>query len=156
MNILYCGDKNIIDGLIISILSILKNTKEKLYIYVLTMNYKTEKKKYEPLNNSYIEVLNNLVKKYNKDNFVKLIDITDIVYECLPKANLNTNFTPFCMLRLYADQVKELPDKILYLDNDVVALKDPKELYNIDNSNYEVVGALDYYGSIFFRKKLTQ
>ena len=42
MNILYCGDKNIIDGLIISILSLLKNTNEILNIYVLTASIKLE------------------------------------------------------------------------------------------------------------------
>ena len=40
MNLLYCGDANILDGLIISVLSILKNTEKSLHIYVLTMKYK--------------------------------------------------------------------------------------------------------------------
>ena len=44
MNILYCGDENIIDGLLISILSLLKNTDRVLNIYVLTMKYKRKVK----------------------------------------------------------------------------------------------------------------
>ena len=152
MNILYCGDLNIIDGLIISILSLLKNTKDSLYIYVFTMNYSTDKKKYKPMSHKYIDFLDNLVKDTNKNSFVKLIDVTDIANKCLPKANLNTVFTPFCMLRLYADQIDELPSKILYLDNDVVCMKNPKSLFNIDNKNYELVGVLDYYGSHIFKK----
>ena len=47
MNILYCGDKNIKDGLIISILSLLKNVNEKLNIYVLTINMKIGDKNIE-------------------------------------------------------------------------------------------------------------
>ena len=152
MNILYCGDENIIDGLIISILSLLKNTKDTLNIYVFTMNYSNEKKKYKPMSLKYINYLDKLVKKTNKNSFVKLIDVTDLANKCLPKANLKTYFTPFCMLRLYADQVDELPSKTLYLDNDVVCMSDPKELFEIDNSNYELVGVLDYYGSHFFRR----
>jgi lipopolysaccharide biosynthesis glycosyltransferase len=35
-------------------------------------------------------------------------------------------------------------------------MKDPKNLYNIDNSNYELVGVLDYYGSHVFKKGLTK
>ena len=154
MNILYCGDINIIDGLIISIISLLKHTKKSLHIYVLTMKYENEVKKYTSMPKDYIERLDKYVKEYNKDNFVTLIDITNIVNECLPEANINTKFTPFCMLRLYADQIKELPSKILYLDNDVVCLKNPKELYEIDNSNYEVVGVLDYYGKRIYKKNI--
>ena len=45
MNILYCGDKNIEKGLTISILSLLKNIKEELNIYVLTIQLEKEKKK---------------------------------------------------------------------------------------------------------------
>ena len=37
MNILYCGDENIENGLIISILSLLKNVNQKLKVYVLTI-----------------------------------------------------------------------------------------------------------------------
>lgn len=36
MNILFCGDGNIADGVIISTLSLLKNTKDILHIYLLT------------------------------------------------------------------------------------------------------------------------
>ncbi len=153
MNLLYCGDANILDGLIISVLSILKNTKEVVHVYVLTMKYQNENKIYEPLKIENIEILNEIVKEKNQNNFIKLIDITEEVNKSLPVANIDTFFTPYCMLRLYADLVNEIPDKILYLDNDVVALKDPMKLYQIDNSNYELVGVLDYYGSHIYKKK---
>ena len=154
MNVLYCGDKNIVDGLIISVLSLLKNVTCKLNVFCLTMDYENEEKKYEPITYGDILVLEKEMKKYNKDNSIKLINITDIVNECLPEANLNTRFTPYCMLRLYIDKIEEIPSKILYLDNDVVCYKNPEEFYNIDNSNYELVGVLDYYGSNIYRKKV--
>ena len=154
MNILYCGDKNIIDGLIISILSLVKNTNKPLYIYVLTMKYTSNEKKYEQMPMSYIKLLDGIVKNKNKDSFVKLYDITDIVSKCMPSANLDTRFTPYCMLRLYADEIDDIPDKILYLDNDVVCLNDPETFYNIDNEKYELVGVLDFYGSHLFKQKV--
>ena len=152
MNLLYCGDANILDGLIISVLSILKNTKEPLYIYVLTMQYQNEQKTYKPIAKDNIKVLEDIIKKENKQSFIKLIDITKEVNACLPLANINTLFTPYCMLRLYADLIPEIPDKILYLDNDVVCLKNPLEFYEMDITDYEVVGALDYYGSHVYKK----
>lgn len=154
MNILYCGDRYVIDGLVISILSLLKNTNENLYVYVFTMDYEDVLKKYDPITKKDIDILDKLVKEKNKKNFVKLIDLTKIASSNLPIANLDTRFTPYCMLRLYADLVKGMPSKILYLDNDIVALKDPVELYNMNNKDYELVGVLDRYGSHLFKTKI--
>ena len=38
MNILYCGDKNIERGLLMSVLSLIDNVNEPLNVYVLTLN----------------------------------------------------------------------------------------------------------------------
>ena len=38
MNILFCGDRNVQDGLLIAVLSLLENTQEHLDIYVLTLD----------------------------------------------------------------------------------------------------------------------
>lgn len=155
MNLLYCGDSNFEDGLIISILSILKHEQSVLNIYILTMAYETNNKKYLPVRAKTIKKLDKLVKKNNPQSFVKVIDITDIYHKYELSANAETRFTPYCMLRLYADLV-DLPSKILYLDNDVVCMNSFASFYNIDNSNYELVGVLDRYGSWFFRKKFWQ
>lgn len=149
MNILYCGDSNIEKGLIISVLSLLKHCQEELHIYVLTMTIDG----HSPVRKKTIEVLSKRVKNVNANSFVKLIDITDVYQKCLPTANMETRFTPYCMLRLFADELS-LPSKILYLDNDVVCYNNFQEFYDIDNSNYELVGVLDYYGSHFFKKNI--
>ena len=56
------------------------------------------------------------------------------------------------MLRLYADLVPDMPSKIMYLDNDVVAYNSFKSFYDLDNSKYELVGARDFYGKYFYSK----
>lgn len=148
MNLLYCGDSNIEDGLIISILSILKYDKTPLNIYVLSMNYNDKKS----VSSKTIKNLDKLIKETNKKSNIKLIDVLDVFLKDTPTSNLNTLFTPYCMLRLYADIIAELPSKILYLDNDVVACKSIKEFYDINNENYELVGARDFYGKYFYSK----
>lgn len=154
MNILYCGDKNIIDGLIISILSLLKNTNEILNIYVLTTSIKLEEKEYKAISNEEINILDKIVKEKNSNNFVKVIDITKKFAKEVPLKNIKTRFTPCCMLRLFADEIPELPkDKILYLDNDVICRKDCSDFYNQNIEDTELVGVLDYYGKWFFKKK---
>lgn len=154
MNILYCGDRNIEKGLIISILSLMRAVKEPLNVYVVTMELKTENKVYMPVSEKTICKLDNYMKLKNKDNHIKIIDATDIFNNEIPMKNLKTRFTPYCMLRLFADQITELPEKILYLDNDVICRLDCSDFYNQNIENYEIVGVLDYYGKWFFRNNL--
>ena len=149
MNLLYCGDSNIKDGLYLSIKSILQVEKDVLNIYVLSMNYLN----YKIIDKEFIEALDTLVKSVNKDSKVSLIDMSEVYKNNECKANRDTLFTPYCMLRLYADLV-ELPRKILYLDTDVLAYKSFREFYDIDNSTYEIVGTLDYYGSHIYKKNI--
>ena len=130
MNILYCGDKGIAKGVLVSILSLIKNNTRPLNIYIMTISYKdtvafTEKS---------AKFLDGLVKKKNKGSFVKLIDATGVFVRNLPKKNMGSYFTPCSMLRLYADRVPELAklDRVLYLDYDVVCRGDISEFYDID------------------------
>ncbi|MBP3706625.1 MAG: glycosyltransferase family 8 protein [Clostridia bacterium] len=153
MNVLYCGDGNIKDGLLISILSLIKNCPEKLNVYVLTAGISYGSTEYKALSEDYCNFLDEVVKRKNQESFIKLINITEIFKSCIPDANMNTRFTPMCMLRLYADLVEELPDKILYLDNDVICRLNPIKFYNMDMENIEMCGVLDYYGSWFFRNQ---
>lgn len=152
MNLLYCGDENIADGLFISILSLLKNIKENLKIYVLTINLKDENYNIKGISDYTINFLDRKVKEVSNNNFVKRIDITEIFKKEVPNINMETRFTPCCMLRLFADEIEEIPDKILYFDNDVVVRKDfTQDFYNLDINDYEMVGILDYYGKWFFK-----
>ena len=56
------------------------------------------------------------------------------------------------MLRLLAADIEVLPDKILYLDTDVMARNDISEVYNTDVENFEFAAAKDYLGRFFINK----
>ena len=87
MNILYCGDENIEDGLVISILSLLKNVKEKLHIYVLTMDIQNENKKFKGISTSSIEYLDKIVKK----SCIREFNYENIWYKCTTAEIYNSN-----------------------------------------------------------------
>lgn len=146
MNILYCGDRNIADGLMISVLSLLRQVKEPLHIFILTMTCAG----CEPLPESLAKVLEQRVCPGGGS--VRLLDVSDLFDKEPPEANLETRFTPCCMLRLYADLLPEIPERILYLDTDVICRRDCREFYEQDMGKNEVAGVLDYYGSWFFRR----
>lgn len=153
MNILYCGDKNIADGLMISTLSLLRTVREPLHITVLTMDYATESRRFEPLPAAFAEMLERRVKQTNQGGTVRLLDITALFLEEPPTANLETRFTPCCMLRLYADLIPDLPERLLYLDTDVICRRDCGEFYHQEIGQAEVAGVLDHYGKWFFRNR---
>ena len=148
MNILYCGDKGIARGVLVSILSLIKHNSEPLNIYIMTINYKDTK----AFTEKAAKFLDELAKKKNAKSFVRLIDATDVFVKNLPSKNMGSYFTPCSMLRLYADKVPELAklDRILYLDYDVVCRKDISEFYNMNLDGIEVAGVLDIYGKNFY------
>ena len=76
MNILYCGDDYIEEGLLISILSLLNNVDEPLGIYILTMQLKTAEKVYQPVSDTAAAFLHEQVRSVNPASFVQKIDIT--------------------------------------------------------------------------------
>ncbi len=153
MNILFCGDKNILDGITISVLSLIKNCKkdEALNVYVLTMDYANKKKRYYAITEKDIAPLTTELKKANSKNTLKIIDVGEQFKKDPATANMRTYFTPYCMLRLYADGLPDFPDKILYLDTDVVCVGDPSKFYDMNMDNYEMAGVLDRYGSHIYR-----
>lgn len=155
MNILFCGDKNIVKGVTIATLSLIKNVKSELHIYILTMDFSNKKKKYYRISDEDLAGLAKKLKTKNPKNTLTIIDVGEQFRKEPATANMRTYFTPYCMLRLYADELG-LPDKILYLDTDVVCLGDPSELYDMNMDRYEMAGVLDRYGSHIYRVPFTK
>ena len=155
MRILFWGDRNVQDGLLIAVLSLLENTQEHLDIYVLTLDMSMNGRIYSPIEQTFVDYLNETVSaQYDDRLYTKLIDTTDLFKDETPDANLSTRFTPCCMLRLFADKIDEIPDRILYLDTDVICRRDFGDFYYQNMDGVEIAGVLDYYGSWFFRKNV--
>ncbi|MCQ2449651.1 MAG: glycosyltransferase family 8 protein [Clostridia bacterium] len=154
MNVLYCGDGNIEDGVIISSLSLCQTVKRPIRFFILTANITHRSTSRKAVDPRFAEFLQAQLQRYNPQSTVTLIDGSDLFSANPPTANMDTRFTPGCMLRLYADLAEGLPDRILYLDNDVICRKDPSAFYDQDMEKTSVAGVLDYYGSWFFKKNI--
>lgn len=152
MNILFCGDANAEDGVLITTLSLLKYEHE-LHLYILTMTTSSQTKQYHPFSEHAVALIEHLLKEKNPHNSVQLIDITDLYQKQAPSPNQETRFTPYAMIRLFADEIPALPDRILYLDNDVIIRKDIIDFYNQNLEKIEFVGVLDFFGRWFFHNQ---
>lgn len=150
MNILFCGDRNAEDGILITTLSLLKNTNSELHLYILTMYAQNENKEFHAFSKKAADYIRSLLIKKNPHNTLELIDCTGLFIKEPPTANMGTRFTPYAMLRLFADQLPQIPNRILYLDDDVLVRQDLTSFYQQNIDNIELVGVLDYWGRFFF------
>lgn len=149
MNILFSGNNKVFDGMLTCMLSIFKRTesKEPFSIYVLTMDVSRIKPEYKAVSEEQVKFLDDVAKNYNKDNKVIRIDVSDIYErEFANCPNEMCYCSPYTLLRLFIDLIPEIPEKILYLDVDIMFNKDICLLYDTDISNYEYAAARDHYG----------
>ena len=148
--IIYSGNKGIFDGVLISLLSIIENTSDNVNVYIFTMDLTEQNEKFQPITPSQCSYLDSICKEKNPNSFVRLVDVGEYYKETmLDSPNTKTSYTPYTFLRLYADRLDFLPDKVLYLDTDTVCAKDISILLNTDISDYEFAGSLDHYGKHF-------
>ena len=64
MNILYCGDKNIERGLLMSVLSLIDNVNETLNVYVLTLNVEYKGRTFLPVSDEAVSYIDALLRKH--------------------------------------------------------------------------------------------
>lgn len=152
INLLLCGNEKVFDGALTELISITNRTKETINCYIFTANLTRIKPEYTEIKDEQIEFLNEVVKEKKPENKVTKIDVTEI-YEKEFKncANEGAYCTPYTLLRLLADLIPEIPDKLLYLDIDMMAGGDIATLYNIDVEEYEYGAVKEKYGSWFIR-----
>ncbi|MGN0819968.1 MAG: glycosyltransferase [Christensenellaceae bacterium] len=151
-NILFAGNSKVFDGVLTCTLSILKRTtsKEPFTFYIFTMDVSHIKPEYTALSDESAEFLQRVVKGYNEENKVVKVDVTDeYMKEFDSCPNESAYCSPYTLIRLLADKVEIIPDKILYLDIDVMLNKDIMMLYNLDVEGYEYAATTDHYGKFF-------
>lgn len=150
MNILLCGNQKVFDGALSELISITNKTKEVVTCYIYTMDLTRIKPEYTSIKDEQIEFLDRIVKTKNQENRVIKVDVTDLYEKEFGNCkNENAYCTPYTLLRLLADLVPEMPDKVLYLDIDMMAGDDISKLYNIDIKDYEYAAVKEKYGSVF-------
>lgn len=149
INILFCGNDKVFDGALTCALSIMKRSElsEPLRFYMLTMDVSHIKPEYLPISDDQVDFFNEVIKKYDPENSVVKFDVTELYNEEFAGSpNESAYCSPYTLIRLLADRVEGLPDKILYLDIDVMFNRDINLLYSVDVEGVEYAAARDHYG----------
>ncbi len=154
VNILFCGNDKVFDGMLSCALSILKRSPsaEPYTFYLFTMDVSHIKDTYLPISERQVTFFQEVIRGYNPENRAVLIDVTDIyAREFGGSPNEDAYCSPYTLIRLFADMVEGLPDKLLYLDVDILFNRDIHLLYDIDVTGYEYAAARDHYGKYLIR-----
>lgn len=150
LNILYCSDAGLCKGIYLSALSVCRHTHEEVHFFILTASLPDRR----AIDRHFAAELEQKLRSENPRVTVTLSDVTAQFTDALPHANMQTRFTPLCMLRLYADLVDDIPDRILYLDADVLCRADLYPLYTWELDGAQIAGVPDRYGKWFFGNPL--
>ena len=147
INILVGGNRKVFDGMLCELISIINRTKSPITYYIFTANIERLNKEFVPISIEQADFLDIVVKRNNPENSVILKDVTELYEEeFLASPNESAYCTPYTLLRLLADKVPDIPDKILYLDIDMMIANDLSILYDIDIENYEYAAVKEKYG----------
>ena len=150
INILLCGNKKVFDGALSELISITNKTKDAINCYIYTMNLEKLNPDFVCIEDKQINFLDKVVKSKNPENKVTKVDVTDLYNQEFGGCKNETAYcTPYTLLRLLADLVPNMPEKLLYLDIDMMAGGDISTLYNIDITDYEYAAVKEKYGSVF-------
>ena len=149
INLLFCGNSGVFDGILTCALSIFKRMESlcPIHFYLFTMDVSHIKENYTPITQKQVEFFERVIKVYHPESKVTLIDVGNIYQEELAGCpNEQAYCSPYTLIRLLADKVNAMPDKVLYLDVDTMLNRDIRLLYDIDISDYEYAAARDHYG----------
>ena len=152
INILLCGNSKVFDGALTQLVSMTNRTTESIHCFLMTMNLTRVNQDFTGISAEQVAFLQEVLRRKNPENTVTLLDVTDL-YEkefggC---ANEGAYCTPYTLLRLLADLIPEMPDKLLYLDIDIMIANDIRQLYEIDVTDYEYAAVKEKYGCWLIR-----
>ena len=149
IDILFCGNDGVFDGMLTCALSVLKrtDTREPFRFHIFTMDVSHLDERYTCIPREHIRLLEDTVKRYNRENTVKVYDVTKYYMKAFSGCpNEGAYCSPYTLIRLFADVVKGIPDKLLYLDADIMFNRDVRLLWDTDVDGYEYAAARDHYG----------
>ncbi|MCI1244817.1 MAG: hypothetical protein LKG11_02610 [Bacilli bacterium] len=149
INIVYCGNAGIFKGITMSLLSAQENTKEPIAAMVLTGDFSSLDPRFTPFGEERRILLEGALKAKNSASSLRVVDVTEAFNEELSASrNAKSSYTPYTLLRLFLDRLKDVPDKLLYLDADTIVMKDLSRLYSIDLGDRYCAWVLDRFGHV--------
>lgn len=144
-----CGNRNVLDGIILAMLSYVKHNNAPTRLYIGTMDLTDKNADYKPVTESDRLLIEGILRSVSPESEVILLDLTEEYLTCLGGGkNEGSRYTPYATLRLLADLLP-LPSRVLYLDCDILFSGEISELWSADLQGCDIGAVHDYYGRWF-------
>ncbi len=142
-NIVFVTDDFYVKPLVVTITSIKKNIKgNDIYNIHILGNNLSEKNK-------------EIIEKCSNNNIkINIIDANDYLKKLKNITCSNRHVNSTGLLKFYIPEIFKTLDKILYLDSDILVLKDIKELINVRLNGYYLAAVKDPYPIIIKKEYL--
>ena len=156
IKVVYSGNSMVFKGIFLSCMSMIKNCKEPLKIYILSMDLTEQNPCFRIITSEQIAALNKILKSVNEESEAVLFDVGNIYNELFKNTkNKNTEYTPYCLNRLFIDLIEDIDGKVIYMDVDTMLVGDIKSLYDVSIDGYEFGAALDFMGKFWISPTYT-
>lgn len=154
VNILMCSNGDAFDGIILTSLSLVKHTDSPITLYIGTMSLTDVDARFTAVSEKQATLLEKILKESNPDSRVILWDTEEYFRkELMDSKNIKSAYTPYAIIRLFADKLEEDIEKLLYLDTDVLFLDNVEKLYTVNLEGYHLGAVKDYYGRFFINPR---
>lgn len=151
ISICYCANKKVFPLILLSVMSIVKHTSEAVTVYIATMDLSDVDPRFLSISEHQRVVLEEVLREKNPESRAILLDMeTDYRRHLMGGKNERSYYTPYAMNRLLLDLLP-LPDRLIYLDTDVMCCSDIAELWQTNVTDYEFAAVKDKEGSFFIR-----
>jgi lipopolysaccharide biosynthesis glycosyltransferase len=152
INLLFCGDRKMVKGVFLCLLTIQKFTPRPLKVFLFSMDAKWGKKVGHAITGEDVAFLDSYFSKGSYPIHFVLVDVKEGYEKELAHCqNAKTSFSPYSLLRLLApDYISE--DRLLYLDADIMTCDDLSKIYDTDLSQSEMAAIQDHIGLYWMGK----
>lgn len=152
VNVCYCGNEKVFPLILLSVLSIAKYTSCAVTVYILTMDLSERDRRFVPITQTQLSVLKEALQSKNAQSEVVLLDMREAYLRLLDNGkNSKNHYTPYAQGRLLLDEF-ELPEKIIYMDSDVMCCSDLAQFLEVDIDAYEFAAVLDHMGKFWIKR----
>ena len=152
IEICYCGNRRIFPQVLLSVLSIVKHTAAPVRVHLFTMDLSDVDGKFPPFSEEQRQILEDVVRAANEQSCVRIVDAGSAYRAHLAGGKNEKGFyTPYALLRLLADLVGDMPEKVIYLDTDTMCCGDIASLWAYDVTGYEFGAVKDKEGKFWIR-----
>jgi lipopolysaccharide biosynthesis glycosyltransferase len=147
-NILVAGNLAAFPDILSLVISLRMSQKDAINLTLLSADLSDLDERYRPLGSKEADYLRSLLQEKNPASLLSLRDLSASLRSGFPHLeNFSHRYTPYSLLRLFADSLGLAEEKILYLDTDILVKKPLDELFQTNLQGYDLALVKDPVGA---------